>query len=181
VTTEGLETVAISLWRGVKELLLSLGPPINGSSWFVFYEFTRPVESWKTLKPKLTATLKSFMESDTHEERSFAVCEGFELEVFEASKMHETFYVLGGYMDAESGGWLLSELERNLKLCIKKSRKVAAIRSKYPEWWLALPDHIGLGLGNFDRQLFRDQISISHDWDRVLLIYPRDHTRIFSI
>ena len=52
-TVQGLEEVAIPLWQKVTALALSFGPPIHGVSWFVFFRFSRPVEHWKTLKPKL--------------------------------------------------------------------------------------------------------------------------------
>lgn len=56
-------------------------------------------------------------------------------------------FTLGSRVDADSGGWRLAELERNLGLCIaEKTAKVAAYRARYPEWWLLLVDQIGYGL-----------------------------------
>jgi hypothetical protein len=46
--TKGLEEVAITLWKRIEQLASSLGPPVDGESWFVDLSFTRPVESWKT-------------------------------------------------------------------------------------------------------------------------------------
>jgi hypothetical protein len=180
--TEGLEQAAISLWHRIKNLLQSLGPPVHGRSWFVFYKFSRPVEPWRALKPKLTTVLKSFIADEHPTARSFQFGSGLHLEIFEASKPYPTLFVPGGHVDEESGGWLLHELEKNLRFCIdEKSAKIAAFRSKYPEWWLVLPDHIGYGLDSFDQELFRDHITISHDWSRILLIDPRNPKRIFCI
>jgi len=91
-------------------------------------------------------------------------------------------FVMAGCSDQESGGWLLAEMETNIRYCAsEKARKIAKIQSKYPEWWLALVDHIGHGLDEFDREMFRDQVSIEHTWDRIILIDPRDHSRWFEI
>lgn len=100
---------------------------------------------------------------------------------FRASKPHETMFVMGSCSDGQSGGWLLSEMEWNIRHCAsEKSRKIAKVRPNYPEWWLALV-HIGYGLEDFDREMFREKVSIKHTWDRILIIDSRDHTRWFEI
>jgi hypothetical protein len=179
---KGLEKVAIPLWKKIKQLVGSLGAPVGGESWFVYFRFTRPVESWKTLEPALCNALQVFMQSVNKHKGTIAKGKGFELDVFRASKAHASMFVMGGCSDEESGGWLLSEMEMNIRHCAsEKSRKVAKVRPKYPQWWLALVDHIGYGLDNFDREMFRDQVSIEHDWDKILIIDPRDYRRWFEI
>jgi len=180
--TKGLEEVAIPLWKRIETLLESIGPPTAGESWFVFFRFGRPVEAWKTLEPKLREALKSFAGRTLRERGCIVEEERFELEVLRASEPHETLFLMGGCSDWESGGWLLSEIEWNLRHCVaEKTRKVAHFRAKYAEWWLALPDHIGYALDNFDREMFRDQVSIEHSWEKIILIDPRDATRHFEI
>jgi hypothetical protein len=72
---------------------------------------------------------------------------------------------LGGYVDRNAGGWLIPELEKNIRICVKKkTEKIANIRAKYPEWWLILVDHIGFGQ--------MESMDVRHDWDRVILINP---------
>jgi hypothetical protein len=71
---------------------------------------------------------------------------------------------------------------KNIRHCLaEKDRKVQHVRENYAEWWLALVDYIGFGLSSSDQELFRDQISITHTWDKVLLIDPRDHSRWFEL
>jgi len=183
VATKGLEEVAIPLWNKVKGLLASMGPATESESWFVRFRFTRPVEHWKTLEPKLRVGLTAFSRASAKTRTIVAQGQGFELEVFcRTSKPHPTMFVMAGCSDEESGGWLLSEMESNINYCAsEKSRKIEKVRSKYPQWWLALVDHIGYGLDDFDRELFRDQVSIQHDWDKIILIDPRDHERWFEI
>jgi hypothetical protein len=180
--TKGLEEVAIPLWKRVSELANSFGAPTGNESWFVFFRFGRPVEAWKTLGPKLRRALEAFAASPSKQKCIIFKTKGFEVEVFKASHPDATMFVMGGCSDKESGGWLLSEMATNIRHCIsEKSRKIDKVRSKYKHWWLALVDHIGYGLDEFDREMFRDQVSITHDWEKIILIDPRDHSRWFEI
>lgn len=182
IDAEGLEEVAIPLCSGIKKLATSFGAPVSGESWFIYFRFTRPVEPWKILKPKLRKALQIFTSASTKQEGTIATTKGFRLDVFRASKPHATMFVMGGYSDRESGGWLLSEMETNIRHCAsEKLRKVAKVRPKYTQWWLALVDHIGYGLDKLDREMFRKQVSVEHCWDRVIIIDPRDYKRSFEI
>jgi hypothetical protein len=180
--TSGLEEVAIPLWLRFRRLALSLGPPIHGVSWFVFFRFRRPLEDWKKLKPKLRQALQGFVKSSVHTKRSLRLGNGFEIEIVRASSPHGTFFVMAGYSDHESGGSVLAEIERNLRICIdEKTRKTAYVRGRYSEWWLVVTDHIGLGLDEFDRTQFRERVRLNHTWDKVILVDPTNHTRAFEI
>lgn len=180
---KGLEEVAISLWHKVKGLLASMGSPIKNESWFVHFRFSRPVEPWRSLEPKLRKGLDTFMSSLIQDRKIIAIGQGFEIEVYcRTSTPRSTMFVLSGCTDEESGGWLLGEMETNIRYCAnEKARKISKVQSKYPQWWLALVDHIGYGLDDFDREMFRDQVSIVHTWDKIILIDPRDHRRWFEI
>lgn len=181
--TQGLEQVAIPLWKKVGALLASMGPSKSGESWFVHFRYGRPVEPWRTLEPKLRAGLSNFINSSNKGRGIVARGQGFELEVFcRTSTPHAAIFVMAGCSDDESGGWLLSEMETNIRYCAsEKERKIANVRPKYSTWWLALVDHIGYGLDDFDREMFREQVSIQHGWDKIILINPLDHTRGFDI
>jgi hypothetical protein len=182
IKAKGLEEVAIPLSNQIKNLLGSLGAPVNGESWFVFFRFKRPIEQWRSLEPKLLQALKTFIASPVKQKGGIYRSGGFELDVFRASKAHATIFVIGGYSDQDSGGWVLSEMENNIRHCAaEKSRKIEKFRHKYGEWWLGLVDHIGYGLDDFDREMFRAQVSIEHDWDKIILINPTDPTRSFEI
>jgi len=178
----GLEEVAIPLRISVRSLLESLGPPKTGESWFVFFRFQRPKERWKVLQSKLRHHLEAFRDGQQHDRTSISVSPNFKLEIFRATNVHPSFFVFGGSSDQDSGGWLLAEMEKNLEICIEeKTRKIAVARDKYAEWWLVLIDHIGYGLDDFDRQMFRDQVRVEHDWDKVILLDPHNHKRAFEI
>ncbi len=101
-----------------------------------------------------------------------------ELDVFKAQKHRCSFYIPIGYNDQDSGGSLLEKLEKNIAYCAnEKWQKIQNVKSRYPVWWLALVDHIGFGLDDFVIELFRERVSIDHEWDKILLIDPRDVSR----
>ena len=125
-------------------------------SWFVFLRFQRPIENWRTAGPKLASWLANFRDAPSRNRQDIDFDGGFSISVFPASKPLATFFRIGGSMDGESGGMVLSELSTNIPLCIaEKTRKVKKLQSRYPEWWLVLTDHIGFRLDDLDRQQFR--------------------------
>jgi len=68
---------------------------------------------------------------------------------------------------------VFSETQKNLRICIEeKTRKIARVRSKYQEWWLILIDFIGYGVDECDRKLYREQLGIDHNWDKIILVNP---------
>jgi hypothetical protein len=84
--------------------------------------------------------------------------------------------VPGGSSDHDSGGFLVAELSRNLRLCIdEKVRKVDRVRSKYDEWWLAFEDRIGYGaLDGDDVDQLRAALGPVVGFDKVILVNPLD-------
>jgi len=84
--------------------------------------------------------------------------------------------------DPDWGGWVLDELERNLRLCIdEKTRKSAPYRSRYPEWWLVLVAQAAYQLAERNTQHFRESTHIAHDWDKIVIVNHVDHTRYFEL
>ena len=107
---------------------------------------------------------------------------GFEIEIFQAGSPRATFYVMATYSDRDAGGWVLAEMQKNLQKCIdEKTEKIAKVRERYAEWWLALADYIGFGLDDFDRRQFSQNVSLAHNWDKIILVHPTDHTHAFEI
>jgi hypothetical protein len=180
--TEGLETEAVRSRNKIRKLALSLGPPTEGKSWFLTVKFRRPVPRWKGLEPSLRQVLRGFIDG-SHAETRVSFGDRVVLELFPASVAHRTFYVPGPANDRDSGGWVLSELERNLRICInEKTLKLQSYKANYPEWWLVLDDHIDFSLDDIDREHFSRTVSLpSHQWDKIILISPLSPRRAFQI
>jgi hypothetical protein len=180
----GLEEAAIPLWQRVREYLLELSPSWDGSeSWYVFYRFHRPIPNWKNLKRQLDDLLIPFMSNPDRKSFETRLSKAFRIQLFRASAPKSTFFVPAGHSDQQSGGWLLSEMDTNLKHCIEeKTAKIRNYRTRYPSWWLVLPDHIGLGLDDFDRELFAKEITVKPGgFDRIVLVDPRNASRSFTV
>jgi hypothetical protein len=170
----GLHEDAIPLLMKFKKLLISLGPAESGESWFVRYKFSRPIPPWKQLQAEVRTCLLDFRKNPPVQRRiDIMIDDNFELNLIRATEAHQSFFVFGGYGDHDSGGWVLAETLKNLRVCIEeKTRKVARVRHKYPEWWLMLIDYIGFGVEECDQRSYREHLAIEHNWNKVILVNP---------
>ena len=181
-TTEGLEEKFIPMWQRMMRYLPTLGSSVSGESWYVAFDMSRPLQSWRILEPMLRIELLAFKRSLVRTPRTINVTERFKVHIFRAGRPYNTFFRLGGGSDDESGGWVIGEVHRNLILCIEeKERKVAPYRDRYAEWWLVLPDHIGYALDNSDQLQFRTLPTIAHTFAKVILVNPHDPAHAFEI
>jgi hypothetical protein len=96
------------------------------------------------------------------------------LKFHRSGREYDTLLVLGGSSDHDSGGFVIAELLENLEICIaEKTRKIAAFREKYDEWWLALEDRIAYGaLDSDDLRQLRAAIGPVPGFARILLVNP---------
>ncbi|HMV13126.1 MAG TPA: hypothetical protein PKD88_06255 [Nitrosomonas sp.] len=182
--TLGLEETAIPLAQKFKQLLKSLGPSTNGETWFVTIDFSRPIEPWLILRPKIEVALNGLRLDASFKQRIIQVNDLVELYLIRASKDHGSAFVFGGYSDGDSGGLVMAEVERNLRICIaEKEKKVAPHRHKYPEWWLLLVDYIDFGMEEDDRVVFKESVMprIKHSFDKVIFVNPLDHRYGFEV
>lgn len=181
---QGLEVLDISLRQRISNYLRNFGLSKEGECWYVAYDFRRPLESWKTLRPLLERELSAFMLSATREQKKVRLTKTFGIELFKAGMDHGTFFVLGSSIDQDAGGWVMSELERNLRICItEKEKKIASYRDRYPAWWLVLEDHIDHAVDQEDRPRFRSEVMsrIDHSFDRLVLLDPSGRKRAFEV
>lgn len=182
---EGLEDRSISLWQKLKKLLPTIGPSIDGESWYVKIIFRRPIAK-KFPRRRIQKKLCEFMTSTDRKQCVISVADSFDLGLNRASKDHGNFFLLGSSRDYDSGGRTMGEIEKNLKFCIEeKERKIANSfqREKYAEWWLILPDHIGYSMEPEDRNVFRVEImpNLQHSFNKIILLDPHDHHRAFEV
>jgi hypothetical protein len=170
--------VAIPLQAKVLRLLPTLGPATGGESWYVIYSLRRPVPEWNQLAGALRRALTAFRNDPERRQPSRDAVPGLRrIELIRAGSSYPDFFVSGGYTDSDSGGFVLSEQNRNIRICVaEKTRKVARARHKYPEWWLVLVDRIGYGLTGSDVEHLRQLLQLDHSWDKIILINPLDAT-----
>jgi hypothetical protein len=122
---KGLEEEWIPLWQKFEKLLLNHGKPITGKSWYIGMDFTRPVEKWEKLAPKIKSILKTIEIDQPREVRLYCVTENFTIDAIPSSKIYDTTFRMGASSDGDSGGFVLHELEKNLLLIIaEKTEKI---------------------------------------------------------
>jgi hypothetical protein len=170
---QGVETDQIAVIRLVQKLCSDLGPPPQSKSWFICYDFRRPLPAFRTLSQELRRALTRFLNSGL-ERAEFTVGRSFDVSLIPASDPHETCFLLGSASDLNTGGFVAALLEKNIRICVEeKNRKREKVRSRYPEWWLVLIDYVGYGAWQ--------QVDVEHDWDKVLLVDPKNPLRAFEL
>jgi hypothetical protein len=166
----GLEQDSISLRQSFENLLGEFAAAQPAATWFVMFSFRRPLPEWRTLRPRVRDALYRFLTAPTDNAWRIPISESFDLTVIRSTKTEDKCFLLGGYTDMDSGGWIVSEIVRNASAFIAaKSLKVGPYLSKYSVWWLVLVDYIALG-GEGDE--VRKYISRSEPWDRVVILSP---------
>ena len=176
----GLEVSALPLVMKFRNLLTSLGSP-SDASWFVTFQYRRPLESWPALRPKIVAALRAFRDRPVEGVARISVTDNFDMGIIKSSTIHESAFVLGGYMDHDSGGWITAETIRNLEIVIpEKSEKIKPFQAKYSEWWLILIDHIGYArFEAHELAALRNGVKRPPEWAKIFLVNPlRPHHAI---
>jgi hypothetical protein len=171
-TPKGLEETEIPLLHRFRSLLASIGPP-RPNRWWVTLRFKRPVPSWSKVRGPIEEFLRKQQAKGEPKAVLHLADRAIEIETFARSTPAKKAFALGITSDHDSGGWVLSELERNIDLCVRdKSKKIAKYRPRYAQWWLLLLDHVAYGLSDFDWEQFKQAVHVTHDWDKVVLVNP---------
>lgn len=179
---KGLDEDIIPLYASIKKLLLGFNPPTCGESWIVTFHVNRPLEPWQEFRPRVKRKLHEFCADSKRQDKTIFDEGGLKVKVRKLSKGYSSFFIMGGNTDGQADGWLLHKMEENILYCIReKSKKIEGYRSRYNQWWLILVDCIGYGLNEFERSLFEDQVKIKHNFDKLLIVSPRDATKYFEI
>lgn len=85
----------------------------------------------------------------------------------------EPFRTVSRSRHKDAGGFVASEIIRNLNLCVaEKTAKIASYKDRYQEWWLVLPDYIGPDLNADERGAIGDHLDL-RTFSRVILVHPR--------
>jgi hypothetical protein len=180
--TKGLEESEIPLRHKFEKFITSHGGSSDGKSYFISYEYCRPIAPWKNIQLRLRSFLDEFNAGNIIENEQYEIDKNFHVEIIQANEIHSNMFLLGGYCDFDTGGYVLSEVFRNLEICIKeKTNKISKYRNQYEEWWLILIDRIGHSLNKEDRQEFSKTFKIDHDWDKIILVNPLNHEEHFVI
>jgi hypothetical protein len=111
------------------------------------------------------------------------VADKLRLSFTRATELHPNLLVLGSWSDHDSGGFVISDIAHNLRICMaEKSLKISKGVSRYPEWWLTLDDRIGYGdLDENDRNQLRRLVRLDHPWSKIILVNPLSPSKGFEM
>lgn len=170
-----VEEVSEPVPKRIETCLKRLGPSVDGESWFVHVCLSRPFESWKVVRRKLPSTLNSFKSSQARRPCTLSITPHLDLDLKRAPTPQQDFFLLGGLLDYDSGGFTLAETIRSLSVIIpEKEAKVAPYRMRYPKWWLVLINHTIYRLNEEDLSAIRNSPPVEHSFDKVVLVNPLD-------
>ncbi|MDH5300225.1 MAG: hypothetical protein OEW58_02555 [Gammaproteobacteria bacterium] len=158
--TSGLEEDRFPLYNLVNQLLDSYDQQFFGKTYFVYLWFRRPVGSGKVVRNAVKEALDEFSKCPLDKKTKIKINSNLSLNILPASSSKNgKLYLLGGCSDRDSGGWVLSELERNILICSEeKLQKVQRYRSNYSVWWLVLINRLGFEIGNDEKRYLNDGI-----------------------
>jgi hypothetical protein len=181
--TTGLEVGSFPLYGLVHKLLADYDHLFAGKTYFVYLRFRRPIEKGKVVKKSVKKALDEFLKSPSEKTVEVKIIDNLSIKIIPAGTPRKgKLYLMAGYTDRDSGGWVLSELERNILICSEeKLVKVEKHRSNYSTWWLALVDHIGHGIGDDEKRHLNEGLLSGHDWDRVIIVNPINSQEAYEI
>jgi hypothetical protein len=172
----GLTETAIPLQNQLKRLLDSFGTTEGRRSWYVAVRFWRPMPSWKLIRDEVSKWLTEVSKDLQGEDPVRIFGDAIELRLWIRPNRTDRVFYLAMFTDWDSGGLVVNEVRQNLKHCIdEKSAKISSFRSRYPEWWLAVTDHIGLGTDLFDLEQFSAELPDKGKFDKVLIVGAASH------
>lgn len=180
---QGLEEISKPLNVLVRKALAATGPPIDGTSWFVFYTYSRPLPTWRELDVLLRRALGEVAGQPNPDDHKILVANKMRLRFTRASEVHPHLFILGGSADHDSGGFVVAELADNLRICIdEKCAKILKVKDRYPEWWLAFEDRIAYGvLDEEDQEQLRQLVRCDDRWNKVILVNPLNSSTGFEL
>ncbi|MBL4568051.1 MAG: hypothetical protein JKY85_08665, partial [Porticoccus sp.] len=147
---EALEEVKFKLIPQLNSLLNKFEGVNHDSSAFVSIRYSRPVGNIKNRIKQIEGVLIDHLNT-LDQTRKYKICDEISITIFPSSTRFESPYTLGSMTDLNRGGFVVSEVYKNLQIVLQeKIDKVAPYKEKYEVWWLILVDHIGYGLNERD-------------------------------
>lgn len=167
-TRRALEEDTIPLRHSLDNLLSKYGAGDRRRSWFVMFSYRRPLVDWKDLRGANRGALNRFVALPSDTQTTIQINKAFRITLLRSENFLGSTFVYGGHNDGDAGGWLVSEIVRNVSAYIsEKSEKVAAFKHRYQTWWLILVDYIGTPSEGSE---VRKRVRCPEGWNRVVIL-----------
>ena len=143
----------------VTNVLRSFGPPREGRSWFLSYEYQRPLPPYRVIERSLIAALEDFLKYPDLPWQSRQLTDHFEISLMRAGNSYDQIFMLGGHMDLNTSGFVIPDLIKNIHICsAEKMKKISRVKARYSEWWLVLIDRVSF--------VICEGLRFPHEWDK---------------
>ena len=111
----------------------------SGKSYFVSYMCRRPLPKTREVKKLMRNALDDFLSSPSSNSSNLPIAKGLKIHLLGGLPVEGRIFLPGGHGDHDSGGWVISELLRNIEICSKeKWEKISGIETgtKLGGWFL---------------------------------------------
>lgn len=169
---KGLEELEYSLIPKIINVLKEFETKEYETSVLVNVYYRRPIKVNKKLIKTFREKLKQQL---PFEEKSlmFKASENLFIKLTQSSLKLDRSILRGGVQDYDSGGFVLAEMERNIKLVLpEKEERIKEFYQKYNSWWLFLVDHIGYGIEESEFKKLKSSFKAETIFDKIQIISP---------
>jgi len=182
----GFENTRIPLEQSFSKLLQTFDCKYKDKSYYVMLKFCRPIPKVKTNINEIKSILEKFVNYPSDELKEYSITKNIKLSIqLRTNPISGRYFINTIPRDQDTTFWQISELAKNIQICSdEKKGKVLNARNQHlewKEWWLILVDQVGFGLSAEDKESFNNQISINHNWDKLLLIDPSNLDNVLEI
>ena len=178
----GLEETRIPLFALLESCMSEFDKLYDGRSYWVSVRFRRPVGKSKSNKKAIVKALIDFLNNPPQLPSNIRVTQSIYLHIYPSQTVDGRVFRFAGGTDRDSGGWVLSEFEKNFKHCVEeKTQKIKAHKDKYASWWLVLVDHIAHVFEDNEKDEVKATVSTNSSWEKVIVLDSLSGKKILEI
>lgn len=176
-----LEDLEFKLIPRIRNLLKSFNTQEFNSSAFLTISYGRPLKVDKILITDIDKILHEHIHFIT-EKREYHIRDNLKIRIWPTKRKLKRIYEIGIQSDHDSGGFMVGEIYRSLKIIIEeKIIKIEQYQLKYSEWWLLLIDHMGFGLDDEDIKQLKSLDFKNSFFKKIIIVHPYNFNKTVII
>jgi len=171
-----LEELRFKIIPKIKEIIRSFETPQFSDTLIVSVSYKRPLKVSKKLVKEVTNKIRENLKT-TSKNLRVQISENLELRFYRSELKLSKSIIFGAELDFDSGGLVISNVYRSLKLIVEeKEKKIKKYYSEYNEWWLVVIDYIAYGLDSFDFDQLSKLPKIESRFKKIIIVSPIEIT-----
>ncbi|MBL1214357.1 MAG: hypothetical protein HND52_13445 [Ignavibacteriae bacterium] len=179
--TEGIEQKHSQMQKLFEQVYATFDKQYSGRSFWTSLRFCRPLEDKRVIRSYAKKSLQEFIDNPIPTPTTLEICNNVEMYLVEAENKFDKVFLTGSILDHDYNGFVNNIYIENIKLCIsEKSKKIEKYKQKYQEWWLVLVDHIKLPISESNLKIWKQYLSNTEKFSKILIISEKDGELIFS-